>query len=965
MALDGPRAPERGRRGLRANPAERDLLLRLVGLGGAPAEGREGAQLREQRRGRLLRRRRRGPRRRLRRRLAREGGSLDLGGELRGVLAVRLEDRDLVPVVDNVGRDEREHQRDDEERDELERRHLGREADERRRRAAQARRQLLGRRDVEVEVEARHEQLEQQHVEEGPLAKGVEEEEEGAAPVRVQHARRRPEGEERERHLDVRPGARHAAHEDRQRRRARRPDLEHRVGHGDVEAVDDGQRVAGDGDVDEEVAQRAVALRVDKHGHDGDADRRHEQRLPQRLLAREREARGDVVVGRGALPRPARAVVPDDASRDEHRRAVDAEQDANLDESVVLRRLGLARRERAGARLVRLDEGPVDEVVAQVEPVGEQGRHQPVHPPRRHGCRERLPPRVHLELEKRVGPVGNLEPRRRQEPRGREGERGARERRVGSLGAREGLQQLDVEVELQPHRREREGDVVLVPLAPFAAEAVAVREAAELHARHKGDAQRLLGRAEPDGAAQRGWLGAVSREQLQLGELVQVLQPRLRHLDCDGPEPRAVERDGDGAVHRHVAQPERLEERVDEPRRQLRLCELHERRAAPLDGRGWRRRRLGRRRRRRRRCRKRASRPIGQEELVEGQAAGVRAGKHDRGGARRRLVLVEDGHRLDADVSERLLLEGDARALVLGGGREMMHKEEGRLRWVGHVEAEGERVCAGHRHGDHAAARHAHSEPLLYAWPVLPRALIHRLAQRARAGLAVAAVVACVAVQRGRRQRVLLRDVLLAAGGGVAVRNTVHERVVVILLAVVRPREGLAALLLEERARIPDERQVRRAVDGHGARPGPDSPLPDRLLWVRVVDGGGADREAHARPAKVADRSRDLGEVCAAARRGELLEVWVELGPSARHVDEQLFELFGGLDLAVLEIRAAARRHQVRLSIDLEGLDGAGRAQRAELWHVLQLACVVAHRVKPPRATACPPILRAERACRG
>mmetsp|Transcript_27010 Transcript_27010/g.86690 ORF Transcript_27010/g.86690 Transcript_27010/m.86690 type:complete len:288 (+) Transcript_27010:1206-2069(+) len=287
MALDGPRAPERGRRGLRANPAERDLLLRLVGLGGPPAEGREGAQLREQRRGRLLRWRRRGPRRRLRRRLAREGGSLNLGGELRGVLAVRLEDRDLVPVVDNVGRDEREHQRDDEERDELERRHLGREADERRRRAAQARRQLLGRRDVEVEVEARHEQLEQQHVEEGPLAKGVEEEEEGAAPVRVQHARRRPEGEERQRHLDVRPGTRHAAHEDRQRRRARRPDLEHRVGHSDVEAVDDGQRVAGDGDVDEEVAKRAVALRVDKHGHDGDADRRHEQRLPQRLLARE------------------------------------------------------------------------------------------------------------------------------------------------------------------------------------------------------------------------------------------------------------------------------------------------------------------------------------------------------------------------------------------------------------------------------------------------------------------------------------------------------------------------------------------------------------------------------------------------------------------------------------------------------------------------------------------------------
>ena len=48
----------------------------------------------------------------------------------------------------------------------------------------------------------------------------------------------------------------------------------------------------------------------------------------------------------------------------------------------------------------------------------------------------------------------------------------------------------------------------------------------------------------------------------------------------------------------------------------------------------------------------------------------------------------------------------------------MMHKEEGRLRWVGHVEAEGERVCAGHRHGDHAAARHAHSEPLLYAYGV-------------------------------------------------------------------------------------------------------------------------------------------------------------------------------------------------------------------------------------------------------
>ena len=34
---------------------------------------------------------------------------------------------------------------------------------------------------------------------------------------------------------------------------------------------------------------------------------------------------------------------------------------------------------------------------------------------------------------------------------------------------------------------------------------------------------------------------------------------------------------------------------------------------------------------------------------------------------------------------------------------------------------------------------------------------------------------------------------------------------------------------------------------------------------------------------------------------------------------------------------------RARLSIDLEGLDGAGRAQRAELWHVLQLACVVAH----------------------
>ena len=50
---------------------------------------------------------------------------------------------------------------------------------------------------------ARHEQVEQEHVEEGPLSKGVEEEEESAAPGRVQHARRRPEREERERHLDV------------------------------------------------------------------------------------------------------------------------------------------------------------------------------------------------------------------------------------------------------------------------------------------------------------------------------------------------------------------------------------------------------------------------------------------------------------------------------------------------------------------------------------------------------------------------------------------------------------------------------------------------------------------------------------------------------------------------------------------------------------------------------------------
>ena len=52
-------------------------------------------------------------------------GSLSLGSGSEG-RAPRL-----VPVVDNVGRDEREHQRDNEDGDELERGHLRCEGDER------------------------------------------------------------------------------------------------------------------------------------------------------------------------------------------------------------------------------------------------------------------------------------------------------------------------------------------------------------------------------------------------------------------------------------------------------------------------------------------------------------------------------------------------------------------------------------------------------------------------------------------------------------------------------------------------------------------------------------------------------------------------------------------------------------------------------------------------------------------
>ena len=137
----------------------------------------------------------------------------------------------------------------------------------------------------------------------------------------------------------------------------------------------------------------------------------------------------------------------------------------------------------------------------------------------------------------------------------------------------------------------------------------------------------------------------------------------------------------------------------------------------------------------------------------------------------------------------------------------MREEQHGRAR-VGDVKDKRDAALLRRRDCDHPAARHAQRERLRRR-AVLGRAAVHRLAERTRARPPVAAVIAALLLRVA-----LVLDVLLEAlvGGGV-VQHAVHRRVLLVLLAVVRPREGGAPLALEERPGAPHERHVSRGVD--------------------------------------------------------------------------------------------------------------------------------------------------------